>query len=76
MIQNIIVVLLVSAAVVFVGYSVYRSVRPGNKSKSACGGCTGCELKNSINSCRETSVKTFSGQPLQAYPNRADKTFN
>lgn len=61
MIQNIIVALIVAAAVVYVGFSVYRSLRPGKKPKSACGGCTGCELQNMKNSCKSPPNVSGSG---------------
>ncbi len=51
MYQNIIVALIILAAFVYTGYSIFRSLHPGKKPKSACGGCTGCDLKNSKNSC-------------------------
>lgn len=70
MIQNIIVALIVAVAVVYAGYAVYRSVRPGNKPRSACGGCTGCELKNMKDSCSETTSKSFVGKSIQPYPTR------
>jgi hypothetical protein len=61
MIQNIIVTLIILAALAYAGYSVYRSVRPGDKPKSACGGCTGCELKNLNHSCRVNVSQTERG---------------
>jgi len=61
MFQNIIVALIVLAALAYTGYSVYGSIRPGKKPKSACGGCTGCELKNMKNTCEETITNTGSG---------------
>lgn len=51
MVQNIIVAIIILAALAYTAWSVYRSVRPGEKPNSACGGCTGCDLKNRINSC-------------------------
>lgn len=51
MIQNIIVAVILLVALAFIGYSVYRSVSSDHKPKNACGGCTGCELKNIKNSC-------------------------
>ena len=74
MVQNIIVAVVLVGAVVFSGYSVYSSVRQGKKSQSACGGCSGCELKNRVNSCGEATIKNFSGESVKAYPKRAKKT--
>jgi len=51
MVQNIIVAVIILAALAYTAWSVYRSVHPGEKKTSACGGCTGCDLKNRINSC-------------------------
>ena len=51
MIQNIIVALIILAALVYAGYSLFRSIQPGKKAINACGGCKGCELKNMKNSC-------------------------
>jgi hypothetical protein len=61
MIQNIIVAFIVVAAVIYAGNSVYRSVRPGKKPGNACGGCTGCELKNMKNTCGEIIPNSGSG---------------
>ena len=55
MIQNIIVAVIISGAFTWVALKVYRSVVPGDKPQSACGGCTGCELKNMKNKCEHTS---------------------
>ena len=73
MIQNIIVALIVLAAIAYAGYSVYRSLLPGDKPQSACGGCKGCDLKNLKSSCQQTQVRPFSGKALQSYPNRQSK---
>jgi len=61
MVQNIFVAIFILAALAYTAWSVYRSVRPGEKAQSACGGCTGCELKNRINSCENTSKPGESG---------------
>lgn len=76
MVQNIIVAVVLVVAVAFSVYSVYRSLRQGKKSQSACGGCSGCELKNRVNSCGEATIKNFSGESVQAYPKRGNKTFS
>jgi hypothetical protein len=55
MIQNLLVVLIVTGAFIWVVVNVYRSVIPGEKPKSACGGCKGCELKNMKEKCEHTS---------------------
>jgi hypothetical protein len=73
MIQNIIVALIVAASVVYAGYAVYRSVRPGNKPGSACGGCTGCELKNMKDSCESIGNQTILDLTKKSYPIRKAK---
>jgi hypothetical protein len=73
MIQNIIVGLIVAAAAVYAGYSVYLSVMPGKKPQNACGGCTGCDLKNIKNKC--DSPEKFSTLETKKipYPKRQGK---
>lgn len=51
MIQNVIVAIIILVSLVYVGYSVYRSLKPGPGPKSSCGGCTGCELKDLNKGC-------------------------
>ena len=46
MIQNIIALIIVTAAGVITLYSLYKSVTV--KDKSICGGCPSCELKNEL----------------------------
>ena len=55
MAQNIIVAIIILAALAYTTWSVYQSVHPGKKQNNACGGCTGCDLKNMKNSCEHTS---------------------
>jgi len=73
MIQNIIVALIVAAALAYTGYSIYRSVRPGQKSKSGCGGCTGCELKNTKDSCESIGNQSILDMTKKSYPIRKAK---
>jgi hypothetical protein len=73
MIQNLIVVLFILIALAYTGHSVYQSLRPGTKSKSACGGCTGCQLKDLKTSCGEITPKSFSGKYKQPYTTRKKK---
>jgi len=70
MIQNIIVALIVAAALAYTGYSIYRSVKPGQKTKSGCGGCTGCDLKNMKNSCENTTQHPESRLKYKAFSQR------
>ena len=46
MLQNIIVYLILTAAVVYSVYAVVKSVR--KKEKSGCDGCDGCGIKSEI----------------------------
>ena len=46
MIQNIIALIIVAAAVVITLYSLYKSITV--KDKTICGGCPSCELKNEL----------------------------
>ena len=46
MIQNIIALIIVVAAVVITVYSLYKSLI--TKEKSLCGGCASCDLKNEL----------------------------
>ena len=46
MIQNIIALIIVIAAVVITLYSLYKSVTV--KDKTICGGCPSCELKSEL----------------------------
>jgi hypothetical protein len=46
MIQNIIALMIVTAAGVITLYSLYKSLI--TKEKSLCGGCASCELKNEL----------------------------
>jgi hypothetical protein len=55
MFQNIIVGIIIVAALVYVAYTLFNSVRPSAKPGSACGGCTGCALKNTENSCNHNA---------------------
>lgn len=46
MVQNIIVLAIVFAALAYVVFSVLRKPKTGSQSK--CAGCSGCELKNMV----------------------------
>ncbi len=46
MIQNIIVGVIVLIAIAYAAFSMFRSVKPPKGKQNACGGCTGCELRN------------------------------
>ena len=51
MIQNIIVILIVVAALAYTVYSVLKSVTR-KKDESPCGGCTGCDIRHELNKNR------------------------
>jgi hypothetical protein len=61
MIQNLIVAVIILAAIAYIGYSLFRSVVPGEKPGNACGGCTECELKNLKKDCGQTTQHFESG---------------
>ena len=67
MMQNIIVAVIVLVSLVYVGYSIYRSVKPGSNPKSSCGGCTGCELKDLNKGCATPAQNTGTGKNNKAF---------
>ena len=67
MIQNVIVAIIILAALAYVGYSVYRSLKPGPGPKSSCGGCTGCELKDLDKGCANPVSNSSSGTNNKAF---------
>ena len=67
MIQNVIVAVIILVALVYVGYSVYRSLKPGPGPKSSCGGCTGCELKDLNKGCATPVTNTGTGKNNTAF---------
>ena len=48
MIQEILVYIIIFAAVAYVVYSVVRSLRTKDKAGSGCDGCNGCDLKKEV----------------------------
>ncbi|WP_321426468.1 FeoB-associated Cys-rich membrane protein [uncultured Bacteroides sp.] len=46
MVQNIITLMIVFAAIVYVALSVFR--KPATKNQSKCAGCSGCALKDMV----------------------------
>ena len=67
MIQNVIVAIIILAALAYVGYSIYRSVKPGSDPKSSCGGCTGCELKDLNKGCATPVANAGKGKNNEAF---------
>ena len=67
MIQNVIVALIILISLGYVGYSVYRSLKPGPAPKSSCGGCTGCDLKNLDKGCASPVTNSGTGKHNQAF---------
>ncbi len=61
MIQNMIVLLIVAAAVVKVGYNTWKSLV--TKEKSLCGGCASCDLKRELK--KRGKLKPYSGKASQ-----------
>ena len=56
MMQNIIVFVIIGITLAYACYAVYKSMlSPKQATRSNCGGCKGCELKNAT-SC-DTSKK-------------------
>jgi hypothetical protein len=62
MIQNVIVAVIILIALVYVGYSIYRSLKPDPDPQSSCGGCTGCELKDLNKGCATPVANTGTGK--------------
>ena len=51
MIQTIIVFIIVAACVLYIGKSIYGTLT--GKKKSPCEGCSGCALKDKVDSCNK-----------------------
>ncbi len=51
MLQNIIVYIIVSICVLYMGKSIYNTLTV--KKKSSCKGCPGCNLKDKTDSCNK-----------------------
>ena len=47
MLQYIIVILIISGAIVYAIYAIIKSLTK-KKGDSACGGCTGCDIKKEL----------------------------
>jgi hypothetical protein len=47
MLQNIIVILIVASAIIYTIYATVRSLTK-KKNDSACGGCSGCDIKKEL----------------------------
>lgn len=45
MIQDILTLLIISGALVYTGYSIFKAFSNAKKKNSACGGCAGCSSK-------------------------------
>lgn len=67
MIQNIIVAFILLVSLGYVGYSIYRSVKPDANKKSSCGGCTGCELKDLNKGCATPVENMGTGKNNKAF---------
>lgn len=67
MIQNVIVTVIILVALAYVGYSIYRSLKPGPDTKSSCGGCTGCELKDLNKGCATPVIQIGTGKNNKAF---------
>jgi hypothetical protein len=67
MIQNVIVAVIILIALLYVGYSIYRSLKPGPGPKSSCGGCTGCELKDLNKVCATPVENMGTGKNNKAF---------
>ena len=57
MIQEILVYIIIFAAIVYVVYSVVRSLRTKDNASSGCDGCSGCDLKHEVQKTRTINKK-------------------
>jgi hypothetical protein len=57
MIQEILVYIIIFAAIVYVVYSVVRSLRTKDKASSGCDGCSGCDLKHEVQKTKTINKK-------------------
>lgn len=44
--QEIVIILIGIATLVYIGWKIYRSIAKTRKSNDPCCGCSGCSLKN------------------------------
>ncbi|WP_372776138.1 FeoB-associated Cys-rich membrane protein [Mangrovibacterium sp.] len=69
MIQNIIVLIIVFAVVVKVGYNLYKALT--TKEKGLCGGCASCDLKRELKKkgklqpLNRAQLKTFKKEEIR-----------
>ena len=63
MIQNIIVLIIVAAVVVKVGYNIYKSLI--TKEKGLCGGCASCDFKRELK--KKGKLSPLNRQQLKAF---------
>lgn len=48
--QEIVIILIGIATVVYIGWKIYRSITKARKSNDPCCGCSGCSLKKNLHS--------------------------